>query len=167
MRIIARSLSLLPLAMLVACAEPATEEEAVIATEEVSPAVEAADPAAVRSEIEAVNARHVAAFNQGDIAGFAQVYTEDAQILPPDMPMVEGRQGIQEFWTGGAQQMGIRDLRLTTEEVEVFGDQAYERGTSYFMTNDGPATGKYVVIWKRTPEGWKWHRDIWNSDPAA
>lgn len=166
MRIDARSLSLLPLAALLACAEPATEE-AAIATEEVSPAVQVADPAAVRTEIEAVNAQHVAAFNQGDIAGFSEVYTEDARILPPDMPAVEGRQAIQEFWTGAAQQMGIEDLRLTTEEVEVAGDQAYEEGRFNFMTSDGPAQGKYIVVWKRTPEGWRWHRDIWNSTPAA
>ena len=25
-------------------------------------------------------------------------------------------------------------------------------------------TGKFVEVWRRTPEGWQMYRDIWNSD---
>ena len=34
---------------------------------------------------------------------------------------------------------------------------------------DGQVTsqGKYSVIWKRTPEGWRLHRDIMNADAPA
>jgi len=29
------------------------------------------------------------------------------------------------------------------------------------------ASAKYVVVWKRQPDGsWQMHRDIWNSVPA-
>jgi ketosteroid isomerase-like protein len=24
---------------------------------------------------------------------------------------------------------------------------------------------KYVVVWKRTPDGWKYQWDIWNTSP--
>jgi uncharacterized protein (TIGR02246 family) len=160
---------LLPLAVLIACAEP--EGEATIAAEpaaEEAAAPLAEDPAAVRSALEAINAQHVDAFNQGDVATFAQVYTEDARILPPGMAPIEGRAQIQEFWTGGAQQMGMRDLELTTDEVQVAGDHAFEQGRFQFMTNGGPAQGKYLVVWQKQPDGsWKWHRDIWNESPAA
>ena len=24
-------------------------------------------------------------------------------------------------------------------------------------------SGKYIVVWKREGDAWRWHRDIWNS----
>ena len=125
------------------------------------------DVAAVRSTIDATNTRHAEAFNRGDVPGFVRGYAEDARILPPDMEPVDGRAAIEQFWAGATQQMGIRDLRLTSDEVEVFGERAYEQGRFEFMTGQGPARGKYIMIWRREPTGeWKWYRDIWNLSPA-
>jgi ketosteroid isomerase-like protein len=168
MRLSSRTLWLtVPLVVLFGCAEEPATEEAAVATEEVATAEPEVDPAAVRSEIETVNRQFVDALNSGDFAGASRVYTEDARILPPDMAPTEGRQNIEQFWAGGVQQLGIRDVQLTTDELEVSGETAYEQGRYQFNTNQGPAQGKYVVIWKRTPEGWRWHRDIWNPSPAA
>jgi ketosteroid isomerase-like protein len=167
MRTVLRCLTVVPALALLACAETETEMDAAPAAEEIAPAaVEAADPAAVRQETDRMNAQFVEAVNRGDAAAAAQVYTEDARILPPDMAPIEGREGIQNFWAGGLQQMGMRDVQLTTDELEVAGDQAYEQGRFRFNTNQGPAQGKYIVVWRRTPEGWRWHRDIWNTSPA-
>ncbi len=128
---------------------------------------EVSDVDGVRRAIEATNARHTQAFNQGDVPGFARVYTEDARILPPDQEPVDGRAAIEQFWAGAAQQLGIRDLRLTSDEVEVVGERAYEQGRFEFATAQGPARGKYIVIWQREPGGeWRWHRDIWNLSPT-
>ena len=128
---------------------------------------EPSDAAAVRRDLEATNARHAEAFNRGDVAAFARVYTEDARILPPDMEPVDGRAAIEAFWAGATQQLGIHDLRLTSDEVEVLGATAYEQGRFAFGTSQGPARGKYIVVWRREPDGeWRWHRDIWNLSPA-
>ena len=131
------------------------------------PEADPSDAAAMRRVFEATNARHAEAFNRGDVAGFASVYAEDARILPPDLEPVHGRPAIEQFWAGATQQLGIRDLRLTSDEVEVFGERAYEQGRFAFETSQGPARGKYIVIWRREPGGeWRWHRDIWNLSPA-
>lgn len=37
-------------------------------------------------------------------------------------------------------------MQLTTEEVDVMGDTAWEVGTGTFDTNQGPVNAKYVVI---------------------
>ena len=155
------------LSLLSACAEV---EEASVATTTAAPAtaeVAADDAAAVRREIEATNARFLEAYNRDDVAGFADVYTGDAVIYPPDMEPIRGKEGIRKFWQGGHDQMGIRNVRLTTDEVETIGDTAWETGRANFDTGQGPVAGKYMVVWKKTPEGWRWHRDIWNMNPAA
>ncbi len=44
----------------------------------------------ISSEIDAANAKWIAAFNKGDAAAVAQLYTERATALPPGAPMPRG-----------------------------------------------------------------------------
>ena len=121
----------------------------------------AEDPAAARQAIEQVNRQFVERYNQGDLEGFVEVYTDDAKLYPPGQPVVEGREAITGFWQAGRDQMGIRDVSLTTNELEVMGDRAWEVGTANYTTNQGPVESRYMVIWERTPQGeWRWHRDM-------
>jgi ketosteroid isomerase-like protein len=42
---------------------------------------------------------------------------------------------------------------------------AYEVGRVKLTTPDGPAEGKYIVLWKQDADGtWRLHRDIWNMN---
>ena len=52
------------------------------------------------SEIEKANTKFEQAFNSGDSAAVAQMYTENAAVLPPDAEMAQGRAAIQNFWQG-------------------------------------------------------------------
>ena len=169
MRLLSRTLLLAVPLLVVGCSRERPAESATAGTEQVDSAASAprVDPAAVRAEIESVNRQHAEALSRGDVPGFVQVYADDARILPPDMAAMEGRQSIEQFWTSGVQQLGISNVQLTTDEVEAFGDAAYEQGRYQFNTNQGVAQGKYIVIWKRTPQGWRWHRYIWNPTPSA
>jgi len=129
---------------------------------------EQTDLAAVRKAIEETNGKFVEAFNQGDAAGVAALYTDDATLLPPNREAIHGRQGVQDFWGGGIQ-MGIKDVTLTTVDVGGSGGTAYEIGKYTLKVQpegqEGMTdSGKYVVIWKRQADGtWKLHVDIWNS----
>lgn len=152
------------------CAREPAAEPAAVDTTTAAPAPPAAppvDPAEVRGEIEATNRRLAGALSQGDVAGFVQGYAVDARILPPEMPAAEGRESIQQFWAGSVERLGISGVQLATDEVGVFGDTAYEQGRYHFDTNQGPAQGKYLAIWKRAPEGWQWYRFIWNPSPGG
>jgi len=130
------------------------------------------DVATVRMAIEAGSAKWMEAFNRGDAAGVAALYAEDATVLPPNSQMIQGRPGIESFWSG-AIQMGLRDVSLTTVEVAGSGDMAYEIGK--YTLKIQPAgrraitdSGKYVVAWKRQTDGtWRLHADIWNSSMPA
>ena len=127
---------------------------------------------AARRAIDTVNAHFVRAYNAGDVAAFAQVYAPDATVLPANGAAIHGQPAIAEWWQGGWK-MGIRNVKLTTDELEVHGNSAAEVGRYEFDVQPatGPAAhdhGKYIVLWKRAKGAWQWHRDIFNSDlPAA
>lgn len=128
------------------------------------------DVAEVQRSIEEANARFIEAFNRHDAAAAVELYTEDAIALPPHEAMVRGRQAIREGMARDMAEYNLRDLQLTTVEVEVSGDFAVEVGNYSISVQPpgmGPMTdrGKYAVVWKQQPDGsWKLHRDIWNTD---
>lgn len=114
-----------------------------------------------RQDIERINQEYIDRYNAGDVAGFAEVYTEDAKLYPPGQETVEGREAIQQFWQGGHDHAGIRDVSLSTEEFGAMGDQAWEVGTANYITNEGPVEGRYMVIWEQGPDGeWRWYLDL-------
>jgi uncharacterized protein (TIGR02246 family) len=117
----------------------------------------------VRDAIESGNRAFTAAFLRGDAQAVAELYTSDAQVLPPGAGTVAGRTAIAAFWKG-AIDAGVKDLVLVTEQVESEGDLAYETGRVRLVSSHGRVTeDRYLVVWKRGDGGWRLHRDIWNS----
>jgi uncharacterized protein (TIGR02246 family) len=116
----------------------------------------------VRAALEAGNAAFVAAFLRGDAAAVADLYTEDAKVIPPGGDVASGRPAIEVFWKGQIAS-GIKDVKLTTLEAEADGDLAIETGVVRLVGADAKVSeGRYVVAWKRVGGAWKLHRDIWN-----
>lgn len=127
------------------------------------------DAASVRAGVGEGVAAWTSAVNRGDMQAVAALYTEDAVLLPPNHPLVRGRADIGAFF-GGLAALAPRDVVLTSDEIEGCGDTAYEVGR-YQMSLQPPGAsrmtdrGKYIVIWKRQPDGsWKIARDSFNSD---
>jgi uncharacterized protein (TIGR02246 family) len=122
----------------------------------------------VRGTIEANTKKFIEAFNKGDAAAVANLYTIDARVLPPNGEMVQGRANIQSFWQG-AITAGLKMVSLETVHVETQGNLAIEVGR-YVTTAPGAGgttttdNGKYVVFWKRQGRSWKLAVDIFNSN---
>ena len=124
--------------------------------------------------INAVRMQWVDAFNQGDAAAVASLYTEEARRLPPNRQMIVGRESIQAD-VQNTFDAGAGDLQLTVIELSVNGDMAHDVGeyTLTIQPEEGEAindSGKFVVILKRENGTWKLYVDIWNSSlplPAA
>lgn len=99
-------------------------------------------------------------------------YAEDAVVLPPNGPAVQGW-ALMESWFAAFPPMS--DFRPLIIELEGRGDLAYVRGTySMMLTLPGATepisdTGKYIEIWRKRADGsWRVIRDIFNTDlPAA
>jgi ketosteroid isomerase-like protein len=86
--------------------------------------------------------------------------------MPPDAPFVRGRDSIAQFWGSAIQQLGLKDVRLETLDLDLAGDLACEVGEAILTLETGAATAKYVVAWKRVDGQWRLHRDIWNMKGA-
>jgi len=126
------------------------------------------DIAEVRQAIESLNKQWKDAFNMGDAAAIAALYTEEARLLPPNSPILVGKEAIQNFYQSSINDCDC-DLQLTTLEVVVARDLAYEIGEyASIQPEEGEAIrdqGKYVYIWKRENGRWKIDVDIFNSSP--
>jgi uncharacterized protein (TIGR02246 family) len=127
------------------------------------------DRSELKSRIEQANQEWMEAVQQGNADGVADMYTDDAFLLPSNTPAIQGREGVKSFFSG-AMNSGIKRVKLVTEEVEGDGESAIERGT-YEMMIDGDKVvdkGKYIVHWRHLDGKWKLHKDMFNSDlPAA
>jgi len=127
-------------------------------------AVPRAEAGGAEAGIAATAAAWTNAFAAKDAAAIAALYTEDGQLLPPNMAPVTGREAIAEFFTQ-AFGMGFEAIPLTTLEVADGGDWAIEVAR-YKVILGGKEVehGKAIVWWKRVGDGWLLYRDIWNAD---
>jgi len=125
------------------------------------------DTAQIRKSIEEVNAKYSEAIKEGNLAGAVAGYTDDATMVPPDGGLIRGKQAIEEYYKT-LFQMGMKEVVLTTVEVEGSGGTVYEIGkTRVRIQPEGQEaiqdSSKYLVIWKRQADGtWKVHVDIWS-----
>ena len=143
-------LSFLALAF-AACQTPDTDEPV-----SETPVVPAVDAESDRAAIEAMTADYTAAVQAGDPAAVSALHADDAILHPPNEPSAQGREAIDAYFA----RIHAEPIELTyvTEDVVVSesGDLAYEVGTW-----DG---GKYLTIYRRTPDGWKIVADSWSPD---
>ena len=70
-----------------------------------------------RAAIEKAIAAWEKAFNAKDAAAIANLYTDDASLLPPGSPLIKGRKNIQGFWQSFINEGGS-DAKLHVVEVE-------------------------------------------------
>ncbi len=117
--------------------------------------------------IEEGSAAFVAATNANDWGGVAALYTEDAVLMPPNGPALEGQAAIEAFFAAYPPFSGFT---LNPVEIDGRGDLAFVRGT-YRLTLEiegmepTPDTGKYIEIRRKQEDGsWLLAVDIFNSD---
>lgn len=109
----------------------------------------------------------------GDVPAIVAMYREDAVLMPPNQPLLQGRQAIGAFYD----RMCHGPAKITTFsfnhlESAIAGDTAYDVGTYRMTLALGPGktmddTGKYNVILKKTGNAWEVAYLIFNSDSAA
>ncbi|MGO9334617.1 MAG: YybH family protein [Acidimicrobiales bacterium] len=108
--------------------------------------------------------------NQDPVA-LASHYHENAKLLPPNMPICEGRAAIQAAFRL-LMDAGVCSLDLETVEIRDEGAVSIEYGR-YTLGIEPPGaapvtdTGKYIVVHETRPDGpTKILYDIFNSDLA-
>ena len=103
----------------------------------------------VQQHIDATSVWFIDAFDSGDRAKVASLYTPDASLLPPDSSIIVGRSAIEEFWQG-AMDAFMKLKKLQAVEVDSRGDIAYEVGEFVLAVPGEIGTtdvhGKYIVV---------------------
>jgi ketosteroid isomerase-like protein len=96
------------------------------------------------------------------------LYTENGRLLPPGTNVVQGHEGINNFWQA-AMNMGIKLAKLETIEIEQLKDRAIEQGPATLFAETGQQIDqcKYIVIWKMIYGQLKLHKEIWNTNMAT
>jgi len=120
----------------------------------------------LRSTVEAGNTEWNQAFNKGDAAAVAKLYTSDAKLLPPADKIVAGDMEIQAFWKS------LLDAGITDHKIETV--QAEEAGNTVVVAGKWQATGKdsqgktatfkgsVMKVLERQGDTWKTSLHIWN-----
>jgi len=124
---------------------------------------------ATAEELSQMNRDFAKALNNKDAVAAANLYTEDATLLPPGEAPISGRADIEKYWKG-AIEGGAFDVSVATTSTGSNGDLGYEVGRFQMSIKqpDGTVTiekGKYIELLKRGEDGkWKSTHGIWNAD---
>ncbi len=100
-------------------------------------------------------------------SAYESVFAEDALVMPPNEPAIQGRKAIQEW--GSA--LTVTDFTESSIVVAGRSGVAYVRG-EYSITflhgqMDKPVTedGKFLEVWEEQADArWLLVVDIWNTD---
>jgi uncharacterized protein (TIGR02246 family) len=120
--------------------------------------------------IDKTRAAYEKAAAAGNVADLVALYTADAVIMAPDMPMAKGRAAVEAFHKKMFEGAALSNVRITPTTLEMpSADVAIEAGTyTQTITPKGGApmhdVGKYIVVLKRQGETWKLAYEIYNSD---
>jgi ketosteroid isomerase-like protein len=129
----------------------------------------ARESAEATTTIRGVSNEFARLFSAGQWDSLAAMYTADAVLMVPNAPPMVGRDAIRAGFAGMGGQMRSYTLTLHTDTLIANGPLAVEQGryTDSGTTTAGVATadtGKYLVQWWKTDDGWRLARDIFNSD---
>jgi uncharacterized protein (TIGR02246 family) len=132
-----------------------------------------ADTTEADTAIRALIDEFLAGFNAGDAAAVGGLYAEDAIQMAPDGPAGEGREAIVQSLTDFLSQFSATQT-ATVDEVGVYGDLAFSRGTWNVRQTpkaggaEQVRNGKWLLLHKRLADGswpvWRW---MWNEEGTA
>ena len=129
------------------------------------------DSAILRKTVDAYNDASKAAMLSGNSDKVMTYYEADALEMPPNAPVIKGKEGILAFQQQMTKSgMKFNSVAFQTTELTADGKSAYEIGT-YDMTITMPPmgemkdNGKYIALWRQQADGsWKVHAEMWSTN---
>jgi ketosteroid isomerase-like protein len=106
-------------------------------------------------------------FVKNDSSIFIDRYAEDACIMAPNSPKLCGRQAAADFFRIAYRDYGLRNGKFITTAIYGEGKEfVTEEGLWQSFDAQGNLfdDGKFLVLWKKTKDGWKMYRDSFSSN---
>lgn len=119
-----------------------------------------------RKAITESNELYFQAFEKNDASLFINRYAEDCWIMLPNAPALCGPNAAKDFLRRGYDQFGIRNGKLITADVYGVSEDVVAEVGFYKLFNVSNIEfddGKFIVLWKKTSQGWKMWRESFNS----
>lgn len=112
-----------------------------------------ADRAAVQATIDA----YLTAFNRGDAAALAALWTERGEMFTPAGDRLQGREQIEKSFAEYFRVAKLAKLELTGTNIDILSPStAVETGTARVIVPDEePSETVYRVVHVKTADGWK------------
>lgn len=120
-----------------------------------------------RKAIAESNSVYFQAFVKGDSSIFINRYATDCCIMAPGSAALCGPDAALNFFRVAYYQIGLRNGKFITTQVYGDGENfVTEEGLwqSFDANNKLLDNGKFLVLWKKTPNGWKMFRDSFSSN---
>lgn len=98
---------------------------------------------------------------------FIDRYTFDCWIMPPNAPTLCGIDAPLDFFRTAYYESGVRNGDFITIDVAGDGENFVTESGFYHLFDAKNALleeGKYLVLWKKTGEGWKMFRNSFGPD---
>lgn len=112
---------------------------------------------------------HAQAALSRNVPEAASIFSDDAILMFPNSPNVQGRDSIADLMRRSWPQANPTQLRYTTDEIFLSSDFAASVNR-YWLTIQPSGkgivqdSGRYLFLWKRQAEGpWRIHRAIANT----
>jgi ketosteroid isomerase-like protein len=109
-----------------------------------------------------------------DVEKTISYYSDDAILMPPNIPTLTGKEPIRALWKSMLESTTFSGgWKATKVEVARSGDLAYISGSYEFTEQDDsgkPMTdkGMHLEVWRKQTDGsWKCVADMFNSDLSA
>jgi uncharacterized protein (TIGR02246 family) len=121
----------------------------------------------IRGAVRRANDAWNSAFNRGDAAAVAALYTDNATVLPPTHAVVKGTDAIRDFWQGLIT-AGFKEHGIEMIDAEADGGLAFATGK---WSANGPGEagkvqrfeGTVVTMLRRQGDAsWKACLHTWN-----
>lgn len=111
----------------------------------------------------------VKAFNAKNVAQVVDMYAENSVFMPPNQPIIRGKDALKMFYDDLINRQGATNLKLDAADVGGHGPLAYQSGTYEldYKSTSGAAPhdrGKYLFVLRNMAGTWRYEYTMWNSD---
>jgi ketosteroid isomerase-like protein len=119
----------------------------------------------IKETIEKMNLAYSKAYNAGDAEGVVALFAENAILMPPNQPMIQGREALLSFYRKRVQKNRGYTLNNKLVEFKSEGNLVYQVATYSIAGENVYAQGKFIITMQRQGDTTlKYTTAIYNTD---